>query len=207
MKFEDRLVNYLKSVRAAADTGLFYSNSDYDRDRYEQLQAMTDEVLAAYAGEEVSVVSNFFRKLDDYKTPNVDVRAIVLNENDQLLMVQERMDSKWTVPGGWADIGLTPTENVEKEVKEETGLEVGVQRLLAVWDKKMHPHPPQPHYVYKMVFLCELLGGTLQKAFDTLDVGWFNVMDLPELSEDRMLEGQIHEALRIAKNQDATAFD
>ncbi len=207
MKFEDRLVNYLKSVRATADTGLFYSNSDYDRDRYEQLQAMTDEVLAAYAGEEVSVVSNFFRKLDDYKTPNVDVRAIVLNENDQLLMVQERMDGKWTVPGGWADIGLTPTENVEKEVKEETGLEVGVQRLLAVWDKRMHPHPPQPHYVYKMVFLCEPLGGTLQKAFDTLDVGWFDVMDLPELSEDRMLEGQIHEALRIAKNQDATAFD
>ncbi|MEM9324419.1 MAG: NUDIX hydrolase [Bacteroidota bacterium] len=207
MTFEERLVNYLKSVRATADTGLFYSNSDYDQDRYEQLQAMTDEMLALYAGEEISVVRNFFRKLDDYKTPNVDVRGLVINEKGEILMVQERVDSKWTIPGGWADIGLTPAENVMKEVKEETGLDVKISRLLAVWDKKMHPHPPQPHYVYKMCFLCEHTGGTLQKAFDTLDARWFDPAHLPELSEDRLLAPQIHAALRIAQNQEATAFD
>ncbi|MDO9377123.1 MAG: NUDIX domain-containing protein, partial [Ferruginibacter sp.] len=117
-------------------------------------------------------------------------------------------DGKWSLPGGWGDIGFSPKEVVVKEFKEETGLDVSVDRLLAVFDKKMHPHPPQPFYVYKMVFLCTALSTEIVPGFDVLDVAYFDINALPELSQDRILRSQIETLFsRIAENNEAALFD
>jgi ADP-ribose pyrophosphatase YjhB (NUDIX family) len=94
-------------------------------------------------------------------------------------------------PGGWADVGYSPKETVVKEFKEETGLDVIPKALLAVFDKRLHAHPPQPFYVYKMVFYCEPVSFTFSKGFDVLDVQYFAIDNLPELSADRILKSQI----------------
>jgi ADP-ribose pyrophosphatase YjhB (NUDIX family) len=106
-------------------------------------------------------------------------------------MAQESADNRWSLPGGWADIGHTPSQVIEREVFEETGMQVKAERLLAVFDKKCHPHPPEPHYAYKFVFGCSLKGGELKNGFDMLDVGFFALDHLPPLSEVRILESQI----------------
>lgn len=116
---------------------------------------------------------------------------MLLNANKQILLVKESTDSCWSLPGGWADVGYSPKEVIIKEFKEETGLDVNPVKLLAVFDKKHHPHPPQPFYVYKMVFHCEALTTDVLKGFDVLDVQYFDMDNLPKLSENRILKSQL----------------
>jgi ADP-ribose pyrophosphatase YjhB (NUDIX family) len=127
----------------------------------------------------------------DYPTAKVDIRGIAISEDNKILLVKESVDGKWSLPGGWADVGYSPKETIIKEFKEETGLDIIPERLLAVFDKKMHPHPPQPFYVYKMVFFCKRVSTEIIKGFDVLDVAYFDADSLPALSEDRILESQI----------------
>jgi ADP-ribose pyrophosphatase YjhB (NUDIX family) len=101
------------------------------------------------------------------------------------------MDGRWSLPGGWADVGYTPEEVAVKETKEETGLDVCAKRLLAVMDKRCHPHPASPFYVYKLFILCEITGGVFTSTFDILDKGFFALDSLPPLSHDRILPEQI----------------
>jgi len=124
-------------------------------------------------------------------------------------MVRESADGRWAIPGGWSDIGYSPREVVEKEVFEETGLSVKTKRLLAVWDKKCHPHPPAAYHIYKMVFWCEAEDdAALKKGFDILDVGFFDVNDLPELSENRILASQIQSLYQsVSEDRIDTIFD
>lgn len=181
-----------KRVKSVADTGLLYCKEDYGRERYHELEDIALTSISKLTSRSISTIRNFYDKVTDYPTPKVDVRAFIVNEQQQILMVKERADSCWTLPGGWADIGLTPSECVIKEVKEETGLDAEVIRLMAVFDKKKYPHPPQPFYVYKMVFHCRITGAmTFNKAFDVLDIRFFDINDLPALSEDRIVQSQV----------------
>jgi len=123
-----------------------------------------------------------------------------------VLLARESADGKWSLPGGWADVGQSPKEVAAKEVKEETGLDVIPVTLLAVFDKRMHPHPPQPFYVYKMVIYCEATSTEITKGFDVLDVAWHDIANLPELSEDRILKSQIELVYNKVINQDFTAY-
>lgn len=189
---EEKVLLAFKRVNAIADTGLLYCKDDYGRERYSELKEIAISSIAQLTNRELSVISNFYDKEVNYPTPKVDVRAFIVNEAKEILLVQERTDGKWSLPGGWADVGFTPSESVIKEVKEETGLIAKVARLMAVFDKKKHPHPPQPFYVYKMVLLCEVTGAWIfTKAFDVLDVSFFKIDALPVLSEDRILQSQL----------------
>lgn len=132
-----------------------------------------------------------FPDVKDYPTAKVDIRGILLSEDQKILLVRESIDGKWALPGGWGDIGYSPKETIIKEFKEETGLDIVPEKLLAIFDKKMHPHPPQPFYVYKIVFFCKLMSTEVVKGFDVLDVAYFDINNLPELSQDRILESQI----------------
>ena len=135
------------------------------------------------------------------------MRALILSgDSKQVLLTRESADGKWSLPGGWADVGSSPKETAIKESWEETGLTVNTTALLAVFDKRMHPHPPQPFYVYKMVFLCEVVSGKLKKGFDVLDVQYFDINNLPELSEDRILKSQIELVHKKAVEKDFTAY-
>lgn len=189
-----------------AQTGLVYSEDDYDRERYEEMVNLSDRMTALITGNEVSVIAGSFRVEDDYVTPKVDIRAVVFNDKDEILLVKERADGGWAMPGGWADVGFTPSEVAVKEVKEETGLDVEPVRLLAVLDKRCHPHPPHTHYAYKVFILCRLIGGAFTDTFDILDRGFFAKDNLPPLSEERTLRSHIDMAYEYQNDPSKAAY-
>jgi ADP-ribose pyrophosphatase YjhB (NUDIX family) len=192
-------------LNALAETGLAYSKDAYDKERYDEIKAISLEMLANIADVPTEQIIKLMSPDVGYQTPKVDIRAIVLNDSKQLLMVQERVDdNRWSVPGGWADIGYTPFEVAQKEVFEETGLEVKATRLLAVFDKKMHPHPPQPWYVYKFYILCQAIGGgLLTDTIETEGASWINIdsLDRLSLSTDRVTLSQLQAVIGSASIQ------
>lgn len=207
MKASDQL-NLVKRIRALSDAGLVYTENGYDRERYEELKEISLRLLATLADRPLSVMENFFIPVENYPTPKVDVRGFVLNDTKEILMVREREDNKWTIPGGWADVGYSPSEAVTKEIEEETGLKTNAVQLLAVYDKKCHPHPPQPFYIYKLNFLCTIWGGELKPSFDIIDVGFFPLDKLPELSEDRILKSQLEQLYQmVIEGNNGVYFD
>jgi ADP-ribose pyrophosphatase YjhB (NUDIX family) len=137
-------------------------------------------------------LAGLFAAQSGYATPKVDVRAAVF-EGERLLMVREAADGgRWTLPGGWADIGLTPAENVTREVFEESGFEVAVERLVAVWDRGRAGHPPQPFDAYKLFFLCRIIGGEARPSAETTEIAFFAEDEIPaDLSRDRVLPWQL----------------
>jgi ADP-ribose pyrophosphatase YjhB (NUDIX family) len=126
-----------------------------------------------------------------YKTPKVDIRAVIFNEEGHLLMVREKIDGCWSIPGGWADIGYTPSEIAVKEAREEAGVEVEPERILAILDKRCHDHPADIYYVYKIFIECRLMGAVAKKNDETDDAGFFAEDHMPPLSGPRNTEGQI----------------
>lgn len=187
----NNIFDQVKRIKSLADTGLLYAKNEYDKERYAELHEIAFGLLENISGHTIDTLKQYFPLAKDYPTAKVDVRGIVLSPDNKILLVKESADNKWSLPGGWGDIGFTPKEVIVKEFKEETGLDVSVERLLAVFDKRMHPHPPQPFYVYKMAFYCNIITSEINKGFDVLDVKYFDINNLPELSEDRILKSQI----------------
>ncbi|NHF58793.1 NUDIX hydrolase [Flavobacteriaceae bacterium TP-CH-4] len=201
-----RQLELIKRIKALADTGLIYAENGYDRERYEELMNISLQLMAHTADRPLAVLKDFFMPANDYPTVKVDVRGFVLNEADEILMAKESVDGKWAIPGGWADVGDSPSEAVVKEIYEETGLTTKVVRLLAVYDKKCHPHPPQPFYIYKLNFLCKITGGKLRHGFDMQGAAFFRLDTLPELSEDRILKSQLEHLYQLVKNPDSHVY-
>ena len=205
-KFQETLTHF-KRLKALADTGLVYAKEPYDLERYEEIKEIALKLMSDLTDTPIETVKSFYGPQEDYPTPKVDVRGLVFNEDQEVLLVKEKVDGKWTIPGGWADVGYTASEVAVKEVKEETGLDIKVDQLLAVYDKKCHPHPPQAYYVYKIVFLGVVTGGEIATTHDILDVGYFRMDHLPELSEDRILESQLKELVELIGTEDKVIFD
>ncbi|PLR95062.1 NUDIX hydrolase [Bacillus sp. T33-2] len=192
-------LEWAKQIQAISQAGLTYSKDIYDIERFQQLRELSVEILAEYTDLKVETITKLFANETGYQTPKVDVRAVVFNQ-DRILLVQEQLDGKWSLPGGWADIGLTPSEVAVKEVKEEAGFEVVPLRLLAVLDKKCHPHPPSPYHVYKMFIQCGIVGGKAETGIETKQVNFFPQNNLPVLSVERNTESQIHMAFEFLEN-------
>ncbi|MCD7938176.1 MAG: NUDIX hydrolase [Tannerellaceae bacterium] len=182
-----------QQIRALSQNGLTYSLSEYDTDRYHELISLSDQLASLATGTEIPVIQQCYEPRKEYVTPKTDIRAVVFNEKNEILLVREKADGLWSLPGGWADVGYTPKEIAVKEVWEETGLKVEAQRLLAVMDHRRHPHPVIPWYVYKYFILCRIIEGSFNEAFDILDKGFFPVDDLPPLSLERVLPEQIRQ--------------
>jgi ADP-ribose pyrophosphatase YjhB (NUDIX family) len=179
-----------KKLQAMAQSGLAYSNNMYDTERYEELRNISADIMSKYTDIGTEKIKDLFCNEVGYQTPKVDIRAVIFREN-KILMVREKLDGAWALPGGWADIGLTPREIAVKETKEEAGLDVRPVKLLAVYDKRCHPHPPSPYHVYKIFIMCEIIGGNLSAGMETSQVGFFGRNELPELSVERNTESQI----------------
>jgi len=184
-------LNDIKRLKSISDIGLLYSKNEYDKERYMELQEITFNLLHKFSGLNIEDLKFQLPQAKDYPTAKVDIRGLSISDDNKILLVQESVDSKWSLPGGWGDVGYSPKETIINEFKEETGLDVTAERLLAVFDKKMHPHPPQPFYVYKMVFYCKSVSVEITRGFDVLDVQYFSIDNLPALSEDRILESQL----------------
>lgn len=207
MDISHNLLNQIKQIKSLAEAGLVFNKENYDAERYEELRTISLEMMSILSNLPVNQFQDFYLPESDYPTPKVDVRGLILNKKKQVLLVKETVDNKWTLPGGWADVGLTPLENVLKEIEEETGFKAEVKRLLAVLDKKCYPHPPQTHYVYKLCFLCEIIEGDFAPNFDISGVEWFDLDSLPELSADRILEEQLLNLVEIAQGNKPVYFD
>ena len=182
----------LKRIQALAEIGLEYSNSNYDKERYDDIQEICLELLEEITDVPVTKIRPVIHEKNGYKTPKVDVRAVVFNSEGRILLVQEKVDTFWALPGGWADVGYTPRQIAVKECFEEAGLTVKSIRLLAVMDKTARQMPPEFEYVYKLFILCEPIGDIIKTGEETMGVGWFKEHELPELSKPRNLESQIH---------------
>lgn len=190
-----------RELKAMAEAGLRYTTGIYDRERYERLHELASELLAAQAAD--------FRWPVEfgYATPKVDVRAAVV-EDGKVLLVREAGTGQWTLPGGWADLNASPAENAIREVQEEAGLEVAVEKLLACWDKDKQGHPRQPEHVYKLVFLCRKTGGELATSQETDGVGFFAPDELPPLCPYRNAPHYLELAFNHAADPERpTLFD
>ncbi len=191
-----------KRLEALAQTGLSYSQNDYDLERYEEIREISHQIFHHYTDDPVENIRNFFSNEKGYPTPKVDVRGVIFR-NDKILLIQEKLDHLWALPGGWADIGLSPREVVIKEVREEAGLDVKPDRLLAVFDKNKHGHPPSPLHVYKLMILCIDNGGNPFPGMETLDAGFYNLNELPPLSLERNTTDQLKTLFKLYKNPQA----
>ncbi len=169
------------------------------------MESVCNELISHYSNLSPEIIKILFSGDNGYITPKVDVRAVIFWDN-QLLMVQEKADGKWSVPGGWADIGYTPYEIAVKETFEEAGLVVKPIRLLAVMDKKCHPHPPTPFYSYKIFILCEIISGEIKSGDETLDAKFFDLKNIPELSIERLTTNQIQIIVERFNNPELPAY-
>lgn len=179
-----RWLQWAREIQALSQTGLYYSETEYHRQRYRRLEKIAAEILAEIAGVDTKTSLESFEKQPGYATPKVDVRAAVFR-HDQLLLVQERVDQLWCLPGGWADVGDSPAEMAVRETKEESGLEVRPLKIIGLYDANRSGTPLEFYHAYKVVFLCELLGGGLQPSNETLDARFFGDDEIPELSSQR----------------------
>ena len=181
----------IKRIQALAEIGLEFSESNYDLERYKEINEISLEMLERITEIPIEKIVPVIEEKNGYKTPKVDIRAAVFNEKDQILLVREIADGCWSMPGGWTDISYSPAEVAEKECLEEAGIEVKAMRLLAVMDKQKQKMPPAFEYVYKLFMLCEKISNNISTGPETLDVSWFDEHDLPELSQPRNTEAQV----------------
>jgi ADP-ribose pyrophosphatase YjhB (NUDIX family) len=192
-RLEPDWLAWAREVQAIAQTGLTFSNDQYDRDRYIALESLAARVMAAQSHADLSAVETLFAAQEGYATPKIDVRGAVFDDSGRILMVREVLDEgRWTLPGGWADVNLTPAENVAKEVLEESGFKVRVRKLAAVWDRTRQGHGPSPFSAFKLFFLCEIIGGAATTSLETSEVAFFAEDALPaDLSAGRVLPHQL----------------
>ena len=197
-------LEWMRTLATVSKAGLAYSKDPFDRERYQQLEALCVEIVTEHTGGELAVTRGMLELEKGYPTPKVDVRAVVFRDG-KVLMVRESSDGKWALPGGWADLGLSPAQVAVKEVREEAGYTVRPVKLLEVIG--LHPQPTL-FSVYKMLLRCELEGGEPVTSHETTAVGWFSRDALPELSERRTRPAHLERVFAHYDDpQRATGFD
>lgn len=187
---DPKWIAWARRLQAIAQTGITFATDQYDIERYEQVRAIAAEIAAAQSGTDLDLVRALFAHDSGYTTPKVDVRAACFRDG-AILLVRERSDHLWTLPGGWADPGDSPAEAAEREVLEETGYHARALKLLALYDRDRQGHPPIPFAVYKLFFLCELTGGAPATSHEIEEVGFFHEAQIPPLSLIRVTPAQI----------------
>ncbi len=203
---ERTLFERIKRIQALAEIGLAYCNSQYDKERYDEIHEICLDMLEQLTDVPLEKIRPIIQEKNGYKTPKVDVRAVVFNAEGLILLVQEKVDGCWSLPGGWADVGYTPRQIAEKECFEEAGLTVKATQLLAVLDKTAQQMPPDFEYVYKLFIRCKPIGESICVGEETMDVGWFSENNLPELSRPRNMESQIHLMFEYFRGERSEVF-
>ena len=198
-----------RRLHALAATGLYFSDDEFDRERYQEIADIALAMLADVGGLPIEQVVGLFAESNaGYSTPQVDVRGAVI-EGDQILLVREKRDGRWTMPGGFADVGYSGAENAAKEIEEEAGVHVSVSRLYAARHKAQHAYAPDVRDFYKLFYLCERADGQMPSAgLETSEVDFFTLAQLPELSSGRVIREDIELAFAMAADPTlVTVFD
>jgi ADP-ribose pyrophosphatase YjhB (NUDIX family) len=196
------LLMHAQRLQAIAQAGITYANTAYDLERYEEIRAISVKLLQELREEPFEKIVRVFASEDGYQTPKVDIRGVLFRGGSEVLLVREKIaGGRWTLPGGWADVGYTPFEVAAKEVQEETGLVVEPVRLLALLEAEASP--AQPWYAYKAFIQCEIRGGSLlQETAETGGARWFTQDELRgiELSTERTTASQLEMLFEFAAN-------
>jgi ADP-ribose pyrophosphatase YjhB (NUDIX family) len=187
---DHKLLEWARQVQAVAQNGLAFTHDPFDRQRYAQLSELVAQLLASHLQLPASEARALWDTERGYATPKVDVRGGIFQE-ERVLLVRERSDGRWTLPGGWVDVNDAPSVAVEREIREESGYQARAVKLAALLDKNRHPHPPGIHHIFKLFFVCELTGGSPAASDETDGVDFFPLSALPELSLGRVLPAQI----------------
>jgi len=206
---EDTWLKHAKRLLAIASTGLEFTADEYDKERYEEISGIALQMLSDISHQPIvkikDVISPYAK---GYVTPKVDVRAAII-QDDKILLVKEVTDQLWTLPGGYADVGLSPAENVEKEVQEEAGITVKASRLYSIRHKAKGNYDADIRDFYKLFFLCEFNG--VQEptpGLETSEAQFFRKDDIPPLSKGRVLEEDLLLAWEFSKSSaKQTMFD
>lgn len=199
-------MEWAQEIYSLSQSGLTYSGNEYDIERYKRLQQITAEMIASQSKLEQEAVLESFTMQAGYITPKVDVRGAVVKDG-KILLIQERADDRWAMPGGWADLGNSPKSVAEREVWEESGYSVKAEKVVAVIDAN-RIEPFEFYHAYKLIFLCTLLEGEPRTSHETLAVDFFSPDDLPPLSLYRTNEDMIREVFAHLQDPDRpTAFD
>ncbi len=192
----------LAKLKALVNTSLNYTKDVYDRERLEEMKEILLELSQKLTSHSKVEVETFFNEDLGYVTPKVDVRAVVF-EGDRLLLVKERAEGQWSLPGGWADVGYSPAEIAQKEVREESGLEVIPIQLFKIVDKAKHAYPKSLNYVYKLFFYCKAMTFELSPGIETSEARFFSrkeVEKLQNISIDRNTRDDLLEAFEYHKH-------
>lgn len=201
--------DWTRRLQHVADTGLAYARDPYDVQRYLAVRTVAAELAAHHTGgDPQELMSALASDGAGHPTPKVDVRAAAFRDG-RVLLVRERVDGLWTLPGGWVDTGDAPAVAALRELREESGYAGRAVKLIAVHDRDRHNHPPHPQHVFKLFFLCELLDAPPgEPDHEIAEVGFFALADAPPLSTGRTVRGQLERAFaHHAQPELPTEFD
>ena len=206
MEHNEQWLQWAVELQALAQAGLTYGKDVYDLERYQRIREISAEILSAKTGLTMEQVQDLFCGEAGYQTPKLDTRAAIF-QDDKILLVHEN-DGTWCLPGGWCDVNISAAENVVKEVKEEAGLDVRADLVIAVQDREKHNRPVYANKICKIFFLCTALGGEFQPNSETTETGYFGLEELPVLATAKVTEAQIKMCFE-AKNAEhwVTRFD
>ncbi|MBP3901615.1 MAG: NUDIX hydrolase [Blautia sp.] len=196
---EDKLIEWAKELQSLAQAGLWYGHDDFDKERYQRIRDISAEMMSERTDLPKEKVRDLFCDGIGYQTPKVDTRAAIFKE-DKILLVCER-SGKWSLPGGWCDYNMSPAENTIKEAKEEAGLDVTIEKLIAVQDREKHNEPPYAYKVVKIFFLCTAVAGAFSENIETSDSRYFAEDQLPDLAEEKTSAEQIRMCFEACRDK------
>jgi len=203
---QPKWVEWAREIFSLSQAGLAYSKNEFDLERYKRLQEITAEMIESQSDISKESALESFSMQAGYATPKIDVRGAVVHEG-KILLIQERTDERWAMPGGWADLGNAPASVAEREVWEESGYRVKAEKVVAVLDAN-RIEPMEFYHAFKIIFLCSLVDGEPHTSNETMAVGFFDLNDLPPLSLYRTNENMLREVFAHVKDPSRpTVFD
>jgi ADP-ribose pyrophosphatase YjhB (NUDIX family) len=201
------LLEWAREIQALAQTECHYAHDDFQRDRCRRLMDIAAKMISENTGIDFLPLAEAFHSQIGYATPKIDVRAAVFHEG-KLLLVRERLDGGWTMPGGWADVGDTPSKAAEREVWEEAGFQVKARKVIGVYDAN-RVRPLEIFHAFKIIFLCDILDGEARTSQETTEVAFFSRDSIPaQFSGERTTERHINDVFASYQNPEiAAVFD
>jgi ADP-ribose pyrophosphatase YjhB (NUDIX family) len=200
-------LEWAREIQSLAQIGFTYAENDFQRERNQRLTELAAEIVAEHSNLTATGINSNFRVQPGYATPKVDVRGAVFRDG-KILMVREKLDDGWTMPGGWADVSDFPAESAEREVWEESGFKVKATKLIGVYDAN-RVVPMEFYHAYKLVFLCEIIGGEATTSIETTDVQFYAVDEIPQnFAGERTRQRHVDDAFAAFRNPEIpTVFD
>jgi ADP-ribose pyrophosphatase YjhB (NUDIX family) len=193
-------LQWAAELQSIAQAGLTFSTDGYDRDRYEKIRTLAINILHEYTDVDHNKIRDLFASETGYQTPKVDIRAAVIKTN-KILLIKEKVDGRWSMPGGWADVNSSVSESAIRECHEEAGAEVIPKRIIAIHMANRHNKDESPYTIYKIFIECDLIDFSFRKNTETFEAGFFKPDDLPPLSENRTTAGQIKMCFEAKKHR------